>query len=47
VSQLEPHLPLIQSLLTYYPIWVGLGVVAAALGYVLWRRADDRAKALR
>ncbi len=46
VEQLQPALPIAQTLAQYAP-WGLVAILAAAIGYMAWRRIADRAEGLR
>lgn len=46
VRQVEPAIPLLQSLLQVAP-WVVGAVALAGIGYMIWARIDDRRRGLR
>jgi hypothetical protein len=46
INQLQPALPLAQTLAQYAP-WGVIAILTAAIGFMAWRRIDDRAKGLR
>lgn len=46
VDQLAPAIPLMQTALEYAP-WAMVAALVTAIGYMAWRRYDDRRKGLR
>ena len=46
VRQVEPAIPLLQTMLQLAP-WVVGAVALAGIAYVIWARIDDRRRGLR
>lgn len=46
VQQLEPALPLVQQLIQVAP-WLIIGLLLVCMGYMVWRRIEDRKAGLR